>query len=166
VGNHPFIGLRGIMMELFDNIHRENVAYFAGTVYNNPKFTSMDQFHRDLRKITHIKRNMNKFDNVMEYETHVSITRKIINHIITYINIFGHYDGLRILFSLMEHRFWGKLKSLLEYIYGVDLPIIIHGVNNEDIIMEHIEYDEYFKGIIDNEMERGSFDVRIKRSDF
>jgi len=139
--------------ELFSNLTRQNVASYAATNYNNPHFTKLEQFNRDLRKISIIKKHMNKFDSVSEDEELSTLVRKITNNIIIFLNLFGEYSGMRILFTLMEERFYHKLKPILSLILDDELPLIIEGVNNTNVILEHIKQDEFFASFL-NHMEK------------
>ena len=136
--------------EIFTNITRQNVAAYAATHYENPHFTKMEQFNRDLRKISIIKKHMNKFDSAEENEELETLVRKITNNVIIFLNMFGAYSGMRILFTLMEERFYSKVKPILTLILDDELPLIIEGVNNRNIIIEEIQQDEFFGSFLNN----------------
>ena len=53
-------------MKLFTNITKENAAYYAATVYNNPEFVKEEQFARDFRKVSMIKKYMITWENLSE----------------------------------------------------------------------------------------------------
>lgn len=139
--------------ETFTNITRQNVAAYAATNYDNPHFTKMEQFNRDLRKISIIKKHMNKFDSAEETEELDTLVRKVTNNVIIFLNTFGAYPGMRILFALMEERFYPKVKPILELILDEELPLIVEGVNNRNIIIEEIADDEFFGSFL-NDLEK------------
>lgn len=139
--------------EIFTNITRQNVAAYAATHYENPHFTKMEQFNRDLRKISIIKKHMNKFDSATESEELSSLVIKITNNMIIFLNMFGSYPSLRILFTLMEERFYPKMMPILSLILDDEVPLIIEGVNNRNIITEEIPHDEFFSSFL-NDLEK------------
>lgn len=141
-------------MTTFSNLTKENVAYYAAVHYDNPKFTRMEQFNRDLRKVSIIKKYMNKFDTSdnIDFEGYRQLVRKITNNIITFLNLFGDYAGMRIVFVLMEERFLGKIKPIVELLYN-ETPLSIDGINNQDVILEHIETDEFFASFVNGMIE-------------
>lgn len=146
-------------METFTNLTKNNVAYYAAVNYNNPKFTKSEHFNKDLRKVSIIKKHMNKFDSSLtiydgsdtmdyEYELLQNLTHKIINNVVIFLNLFGNQSGVRIFFTLMEYRFLKKIIPILNLLFDDDMPIIVEGVNNEDIIIEHIEQDDFFASFV------------------
>lgn len=131
----------------FTNITKDNAAYYAAIVYNNPHFVKPDQFYKDLRRISTIKKQMNKFDTSDDIDLQ-DLVRKITNNIIIFLNLFGTDSGLKILYALMEERFWSKLTSIIMFIMEYDKPKTIEGINNTTIILEMIEIDEFFSGFV------------------
>lgn len=138
-------------MQLFTNLTKDNVALYAAVHYENPHFTKEEHFNRDLRKVSIIKKHMNKFDSLDDsQEDYQELVRKITNNIIIFLNLFGTESGVRILFTLMEDRFLSKLRPILELIMGNDLPLTVEGVNNLNMIVEQIETDEFFASFVNN----------------
>ena len=135
-------------MELFGNLTKDNVAYYAAVHYENPRFTKPEHFNRDLRKVSIIKKHMNKFDSLDDHEDYHNLVRKITNNVIIFLNLFGDMSGTRILFTLMEDRFLSKLRPILELIFGERMPLTVEGVNNLNIIVEQIETDEFFASFV------------------
>lgn len=136
-------------MELFTNLTKDNVALYAATTYNNPRFTKQEQFNRDLRKVSIIKKHMNKFENLDDTEDLLNLVQKITNNVIIFLNMFGDQSGIRILCTLMEDRFLTKLRPILELVLQDEMPLTVEGINNTNIILEQIEVDEFFKSFVD-----------------
>lgn len=136
--------------EIFTNLTRQNIASYAAVHYENPHFTKREQFHRDLRKISIIKKHMNRFDSAGVDEELHDLVQKITNNVIIFLNMFGHQSGIKILFTLMEERFYPKLKPILSLILDEDIPLIIEGINNRNIILEEIQDDEFFGSFLNN----------------
>lgn len=135
-------------MKTFTNLTKDNVAYYAAVCYQNPRFTKPEHFNRDLRKVSIIKKYMNKFDSLETNEDYFHLVRKITNNIIIFMNLFGNESGTKILFTLMEDRFLAKLRPILELIFDDNMPLTIEGINNQDIIVEQIEIDEFFASFV------------------
>ncbi len=135
-------------MKLFTNITKDNAAYYAATVYDNPQFVKEEQFARDFRKISMIKKYMNKFDNSVEINNLDHLVHKIVNIVVSFLNTFGRESGLRILFALMEERFWMKLIPIIEHLTSPDSYLTVEGVNNGTVIMESIKQDDFFASLV------------------
>ena len=135
-------------MKLFTNITKDNAAYYAATVYDNPQFVKEEQFARDFRKVSMIKKYMNKFDNSIEINNLDHLVHKIVNIIISFMNTFGRESGLRIMFALMEKRFWMKLVPIVEHLTSPNSYLTVEGVNNQIVILESVEQDEFFSSLV------------------
>ena len=135
-------------MKLFTNITKDNAAYYAATVYDNPQFVKAEQFARDFRRVSMIKKYMNKFDNSVEINNLDHLVHKIVNIVVSFLNTFGRESGLRIMFALMEERFWMKLVPIVEHLTSPDSYLTVEGVNNQVVILESVEQDEFFSSIV------------------
>ena len=135
-------------MKLFTNITKDNAAYYAATVYDNPQFVKEEQFARDFRRVSMIKKYMNKFDNSVEINNLDNLVHKIVNIVVSFLNTFGRESGLRIMFALMEERFWMKLVPIVEHLTSPDSYLTVEGVNNQVVILESVEQDEFFSSIV------------------
>jgi hypothetical protein len=56
---------------------------------------------------------------------------------------------------LLETRFQKKLKPIIEVVF-VETPLIVPGVLNQDVIIEHVDSDEFFRQFISDKY-RGMF---------
>ena len=135
-------------MKLFTNITKDNAAYYAATVYDNPQFVKEEQFARDFRRVSMIKKYMNKFDNSVEINNLDHLVHKIVNIVVSFLNTFGRESGLRIMFALMEERCWMKLVPIVEHLTSPDSYLTVEGVNNQVVILESVEQDEFFSSIV------------------
>jgi hypothetical protein len=158
VGNrsHLFFGLimtNELKQQIFSNLTKETVGCYAAHVYNNPNFTNENQFYRDMRRLSSIKKQMNRFDMAFDKEDHERITSIIINNIVIFFNMFGVESGLRVLFTLTENRYYCKLRPILELLFPEQEPLIIEGVNNLNIIVEQIETDDFFASFVNTKTE-------------
>ena len=135
-------------MKLFTNITKDNAAYYAATVYDNPQYVKEEQFAREFRRFSMIKKYMNKFDNSVEINNLDHLVHKIVNIVVSFLNTFGRESGLRIMFALMEERFWMKLVPIVEHLTSPDSYLTVEGVNNQVVILESVEQDEFFSSIV------------------
>ena len=135
-------------MKLFTNITKDNAAYYAATVYDNQQFVKEEQFARDFRKVSMIKKYMNKFDNSIEINNLDHLVHKIVNIVVSFLNTFGRESGLRIMFALMEERFWMKLVPIVEHLTSPNSYLTVEGVNNQIVILESVEQDEFFSSLV------------------
>ena len=135
-------------MKLFTNITKDNAAYYAATVYDNPQFVKEEQFDRDFSRVSMFKKYMNKFDNSVEINNLDHLVHKIVNIVVSFLNTFGRESGLRIMFALMEERFWMKLVPIVEHLTSPDSYLTVEGVNNQVVILESVEQDEFFSSIV------------------
>lgn len=137
----------------FKNLTKEIVGYYAAHVYQNPEYMREKQFDRDLRRISFIKKQMNRFNMAEDVEDHDRITSIIINNIIIFLNMFGVESGMRILFTLMEEHYHEKLRPILQLLFPYREPFIVEGVNNINIIVEQLEVDEFFASFVNHKTE-------------
>ena len=99
-------------------------------------------------KVSMIKKYMNKFDNSIEINNLDHLVHKIVNIVVSFLNTFGRESGLRIMFALMEERFWMKLVPIVEHLTSPDSYLTVEGVNNQVVILESVEQDEFFSSIV------------------
>ena len=119
---------------MFD-LNSENIHSFSENSYKNPQCVCAEDFHEDMNRIRYVKRLFNKYNKGEELKT-----RLILNHIICFYNVFDKYSATRIWFFKIDKEFWPVLKTFLEYLSF--MPIVIHGINGENIISENLEIDE------------------------
>lgn len=95
----------------FSKIDDGNFIMYAMKHYDNPQCKNIDEFYEDLSRIIYIKRLLNKFITTGDLKEQL-----ILNHIITFYNVFGIEAATRILFSKIEPKFYKYLKSFLIYL--------------------------------------------------
>ncbi len=118
----------------FDDLTEENFLMFAMREYNNMQCTDIEEFYDDLKKIKYIKRLFNIYKNDGQLKE-----RLILNHLITWYNVFPIYAGTRILFYKIEEQFWPMLKTFLIFLDRMPDKIgLIRGkeIKSTDIILD------------------------------
>ena len=119
----------------FDDLTEENFLMFAMREYNNMQCTDIEEFYDDLKKIKYIKRLFNIYKNDGQLKE-----RLILNHLITWYNVFPIYAGTRILFYKIEEQFWPMLKTFL--IFLDRMPDKIESIRGKEIKSTDIKLDD------------------------
>ena len=119
---------------MFD-LNSENIHSFSENSYRNPQCICAEDFHEDMNRVKYVKRLLNKYKKGEELKT-----RLILNHIICFYNVFDKYSATRIWFFKIDREYWSVLKTFLEYLSL--MPVVVHGVNGENIFSENLKTDE------------------------
>ena len=119
---------------MFD-LNSENIHAFSESSYINPQCICAEDFHEDMNRVKYVKRLLNKYKKGEELKT-----RLILNHIICFYNVFDKYSATRIWFFKIDREYWPVLKTFLEYLSL--MPVVVHGVNGENIFSENLKTDE------------------------
>lgn len=93
------------------NIDEDNFLIFAIKHYDNPNCSSYKDFEEDLNICVYIKRLLRKYKKTGEMKE-----RLILNHIITFYNVFGVFAATKILFYKIETDLHSILKTFLFYL--------------------------------------------------
>ena len=119
----------------FDDLTEESFLMFAMREYNNMQCTDIEAFYDDLKKIKYIKRLFNIYKNDGQLKE-----RLILNHLITWYNVFPVQAGTRILFYKIEEQFWPMLKTFL--IFLDRMPDKIESIRGKEIKSTDIKLDD------------------------
>jgi sulfur relay (sulfurtransferase) DsrC/TusE family protein len=79
--------------------------------YNNPSCKNIEEFQEDFNRIKYIKRLFNRYET-----TGILRERLILNHIITFYNVFGLTPSTRMLFNRIDEKHYSILKTFLTYL--------------------------------------------------
>ena len=92
----------------FNELTNENYLMFALLHYDNPHCIDIKEYFEDVRKLKYIKRLFNRYkeDNVMK-------ERLILNHIISFYNVFDNEAATRLLFFRVGKEYHSLLKTFL-----------------------------------------------------
>ena len=119
----------------FDDLTEDNFLMFAMREYNNMQCTDIEEFYDDLKKIKYIKRLFNIYKNDGQLKE-----RLILNHLITWYNVFPVQAGTRILFYKIEEQFWPMLKTFLIFLNR--MPDKIGSIRGKEIKSTDIKLDD------------------------
>ena len=92
-------------------LNDDNIVNFAMKNYNNPSCKNVEEFQEDFNRIKYIKRLFNRY-----HTSGVLRERLILNHIITFYNVFNITPATRMLFNKIDKRHYPILKTFLTYL--------------------------------------------------
>ena len=84
---------------------------YAMEHYKNPDCRGVEEFEEDINRIKYIKRLFGRYFTTGELKE-----RLILNHIITFYNVFDIEPATNLLFYKMEDRFQPLLKTFLVFL--------------------------------------------------
>ena len=95
----------------FNELTNENYLMFALLHYDNPHCVDIKEYFEDVRKLKYIKRLFNRYkeDGVMK-------ERLILNHIISFYNVFTNEAATRLLFFRVGEEYYSLLKTFLVFL--------------------------------------------------
>lgn len=117
---------------VFKTLNSENFLLYAVKHYDNPHCYSMQEFEEDLTRIVYLKRLFRKHKRSGELRE-----RLILNHLITFYNVFGIEPATRMLFHKMDSDLLPLLKTFLVYLHY--LPETTKNIEGIDIVAIPLE---------------------------
>ena len=113
----------------FNELTNENYLMFALLHYDNPQCVDIKEYFEDVRKLKYIKRLFNRYR-----EDGVIKERLILNHLISFYNVFDNEAATRLLFFRVGIEYHSLLKTFLvflnrmpdkinENLYASDIPL-------------------------------------------
>ena len=119
----------------FDDLNEGTFLMYSMKEYNNIQCVDIEEYYDDLKKIKYIKRLFNIYKNDGQLKE-----RLILNHLITWYNVFSTQAGTRILFYKIEEHFWPMLKTFL--IFLERMPDKIESIRGKTILSTDIKLDD------------------------
>ena len=115
----------------FNELTNENYLMFALLHYDNPHCIDIKEYFEDVRKLKYIKRLFNRYkeDGVMK-------ERLILNHIISFYNVFDNEAAARLLFFRVGKEYHSLLKTFLVFLNKMPDKI------NENLYSSDIHLDD------------------------
>lgn len=122
-------------MRDFQNLDDNNYLLYAMRGYENPHCVDILEFEEDLKKIKYLKKlfSLYRKDDVLK-------ERLIVNHLITFFNVFEFECAVRLLFLRVEESHYSLLKSFLVFLNK--MPDEISGINGQIIYRQDILIEE------------------------
>ena len=114
----------------FNELTNENYLMYALLHYDNPQCVDIKEYFEDVRKLKYIKRLFNRYkeDGVMK-------ERLILNHLISFYNVFENEAATRLLFFRVGTEYYSLLKTFLVFLNR--MPDYI----NENLYSDSIQLD-------------------------
>jgi len=123
----------------FNELTNENYLMYALLHYDNPHCIDIKEYFEDVRKLKYIKRLFNRYreDGVMK-------ERLILNHIISFYNVFEKDAATRLLFFRVGKEYHSLLKTFLIFLNRMPDKI------NENLYSSDIQLDDKITEILRN----------------
>ena len=115
----------------FNELTNENYLMFALLHYDNPHCVDIKEYFEDVRKLKYIKRLFNRYK-----EDGVIKERLILNHLISFYNVFENDAATRLLFFRVGQEYYSLLKTFLVYLNRMPVQV------NEELYSSDIDMDE------------------------
>ena len=115
----------------FNELTNENYLMYALLHYDNPHCVDIKEYFEDVRKLKYIKRLFNRYreDDVLK-------ERLILNHLISFYNVFENESATRLLFFRVGTEYHSLLKTFLIYLNRMPEQV------NENLYSSDIKLDE------------------------
>ena len=123
----------------FNELTNENYLMFALLHYDNPHCIDIKEYFEDVRKLKYIKRLFNRYK-----EDDVLKERLILNHIISFYNVFDNEAAARLLFFRVGKEYHSLLKTFLVFLNKMPDKI------NENLYSDSIYLDNKIIEILRN----------------
>ena len=116
---------------MIENLTDKNITSYMIMSYENSQCVDMEEFEDDMKRVKYIKRLINRYLSGGELKE-----RLLLNHIISFYNVFGIEAATRILFFKVDESDYSVLKTFLTYLNVMPETVkMIRGKNilNSDI---------------------------------
>ena len=123
-------------MTHFD-LNEDNFLLFAIKHYDNPECSSMKDFEEDLSICVYIKRLLRKYK-----KTGLLKERLILNHIITFYNLFGIDAATKILLYRIDSDLHSTLKPFLLFLNYISHDEEKYSKNSDFQYLLGVDMDE------------------------
>ena len=113
----------------FSELTGGNYMMFALLHYDNPHCKDITEFFEDIKRLHYIRRLFKRYhdDNVLK-------ERLIINHLVTFYNVFENKAATRILFYKVEKEYHPVLKTFLVFLNRIPIEQYVEIGLDESII--------------------------------
>jgi len=115
----------------FSELTNENYLMYALLHYDNPHCVDIKEYFEDVRKLKYIKRLFNRYR-----EEGIIKERLILNHLISFYNVFENAAATRLLFFRVGREYYPLLKTFLVYLNRMPDKV------NEELYSSDIDMDE------------------------
>ncbi len=113
----------------FGELTAGNYMMYALLHYDNPHCKDIQEFFEDIKRLHYIRRLFKRY-----YDDKVLKERLIINHLVTFYNVFENKAATRILFYKVEKQYHPGLKTFLVFLNRIPLEKYVETGLDETII--------------------------------
>ena len=116
---------------MIEDLTDKSITSYMIMSYENSQSVDMEEFEDDMKRVKYIKRLINRYLSGGELKE-----RLLLNHIISFYNVFGIEAATRILFFKVDESDYSVLKTFLTYLNVMPETVkMIRGKNilNSDI---------------------------------
>tara|TARA_Y100001951_G_scaffold82221_1_gene70606 strand:+ start:197 stop:565 length:369 start_codon:yes stop_codon:yes gene_type:complete len=113
----------------FSELTNGNYMMFALLHYDNPHCKDITEFFEDIKRLHYIRRLFKRY-----HDDSVLKERLIINHLVTFYNVFENKAATRILFYKVEKEYHPVLKTFLVFLNRIPLEKYVEIGLDETII--------------------------------
>lgn len=113
-------------------LNEDNILLFAIKNYDNPECRGMSEFEEDFNRCVYLKRLFRRYHKTGELKE-----RLILNHLITFYNVFGVNAATKLLFYKIEPELHYILKTFLVYLNYIPME-----VKTSDMYILNIDMDD------------------------
>ena len=113
----------------FSELTNGNYMMFALLHYDNPHCKDITEFFEDIKRLHYIRRLFKRY-----HDDSVLKERLIINHLVTFYNVFENKAATRILFYKVEKQYHPVLKTFLVFLNRIPLEKYVEIGLDETII--------------------------------
>ena len=104
------------------NLDEKTFVLYAAKHYDNPHCHEMEEFYNDLSIPMHLKKLFTRYNS-----NDILKDRLILNHIISFFNVFEPLAACKILFFKMNEEYYSYLKTFLVFLNRCPSNILIDG---------------------------------------
>ena len=116
---------------MIENLTDKNITSYMIMSYENSQCVDMEEFEDDMKRVKYIKRLINRYLSGGELKE-----RLLLNHIISFYNVFGIEAATRILFFKVDESDYSVLKTFLIYLNV--MPEQVKLIKGKNIINSNI----------------------------
>ena len=113
----------------FSELTSGNYMMFALLHYDNPHCKDITEFFEDIKRLHYIRRLFKRYN-----EDGILKERLVINHLVTFYNVFENKAATRILFYKVEEQYHPVLKTFLVFLNRIPIEQYVEIGLDESII--------------------------------
>lgn len=120
---------------MVENLTDKSINAYMIMSYDNSQCVDMEEFKDDMKRVKYIKRLINRYLSGGDLKE-----RLLLNHIISFYNVFGVEPATRILFFKVDESDYSVLKTFLTYLNV--MPEQVEMIKGKNIINSNIPVEE------------------------